>query len=149
MPARQSVCLSLPDGAEDTFLMISTWRSRTLSLSRLSLVHNNYLSVTLGRDLTFNFQVDCTVNKANRAVNLFAALKRASNFIPQDTRTAICTTRWCFHPHLDYCDTARATAGDAKIKRLQKIQNRDMHRPQMRLLEPVFGTCFPTWNGSV
>ena len=27
-------------------------------------------------------------------------------------------------PHLDYCGTVWATAGDAQIKRLQKIQNR-------------------------
>ena len=56
-----------------------------------------YLGVTLGQDLTFNLQVDCTVNKASRALG---ALKRASNFIPQDTRPTMYNT--LVLPHLDY-----------------------------------------------
>ena len=59
---------------------------------------STYLGATLNQDVTLNLQVDCTVNQANRSLG---ALRRGSNFIPQDTRSTMYNA--LVLPHLDYC----------------------------------------------
>ena len=116
MFGRVSVYSSHLDGTDDTLIVGDTKIQQVQST-------RPYLGVTIGIDqnLTFQLQVDNVINKSNHALG---ALKWAANYIPWDTR--ITTYNVLVLPHLDYCATIWAAAGDGQIQRLQKIQNRGM-----------------------
>ena len=81
----------------------------------------NYLGVNLDCNLTFDNHMNRVCGKICQSLGV---LKRASMFVPYDTKLILYNT--LVLPHFDYCSTVWDVCSDYHISRLQKLQNRGM-----------------------